>query len=72
MIFILQFPDIYCLFFHVKHEGMDYIVNNFKSSKNIGVTNIIVEKISDIHVCTTKSLSKCRGRLRLTCEDLQS
>ena len=72
MIFILQFHDIYCLLFHVKHEGMDYIVHNFKISKIIGVTNMIVEKLSDIPVCTKKILSKCRDRLQLTCEDLQS
>ena len=71
MIFILQFHDIYCLLFHVKHEGMDYIVDNFKISKIIGVTNMIVEKINDIPVCTKKSLSKCRDRLRLTYEDLR-
>lgn len=71
MVFIPQFHNIYCLSFHLKHEGIDYIVDNFKSSKIIGVTNILVEKISDIHVCTNKILSKCRNRLRLTCEDLK-
>ena len=51
---------------------MDYIVDNFKISKIIGVTNMIVEKISNIPICTKKILSKCKDRLRLTCEDLQS
>ena len=68
MIFILQFHDIYCLYFHLKHESIDYIVDNFKSSRIIEVTNMIFEKISNIPVCTKKSLSKWRDKLRLTCE----
>ena len=61
---------IFIVYFHVKHEGMDYIVDNFKSSNIIGVTHMIVERISDILVCTKKSLSKCRDRLQLTYEYL--
>ena len=71
MIFILQFHNIYCLSFHLKHEGMNYIVDNFKSSRIIGVTNLMVEKISNILVCPKKCLSKCRDMLRLTYEDLR-
>ena len=44
MTFIPQFHNIYCLYFHLKHEGMNYIVDNFKSSKIIGVTNMIVNR----------------------------
>ena len=72
MTFIPQLHNIYCWSFHLKHEGMDSIVDNFKSSNIIGGTNMIVEKMSDIPVCTKKSLSKCRDRLRLSYEDLQS
>ena len=63
MIFILQFHDIYCLLFYMKHEGIDYNVDNFKSSKIIGVTKMIVEKVSNIPVCTKKILSKYKDRL---------
>ena len=58
IIFIPQFHNIYCLSFHLKHEGMDYIVGNFKSLNIIGVTYMIAKKISNIHVCTKKNLSK--------------
>ena len=51
---------------------MDYIIDNFKSSKMIGVTNMTIEKISDIPVCTKKILSNCRGSLWLTYEYLRS
>ena len=68
MVFIPKYHNIYCLYFHLKHEGMDYIIENFKSSKIIGVTNMIAKKISNIPVCTKKSLSKWRDKLRLTCE----
>ena len=61
---------MYCLSIHLKHEGMDYIVDNFESSEIVGVTNMIVEKISNILVCPKKCLSKCRDRLRLTYEYL--
>ena len=47
-------------------------VDNFESKSIIGVTNMIVEKIRNIHVCTKKILSECRDNLWLTCEDLQS
>ena len=72
MIFIPRSHNIYCLSFHLKHEGMDYTVDNFKSSRMIGVTNMVVEKISNIHVCIKKILSKCRDMIRLTCEYFQS
>ena len=71
MTFIPQSHNIYYLSFHLRHEGMDYIVDNFKSSRIIGVTNMIVEKIRNIRVCTKKSLSKCRDTLHLTYEDFQ-
>ena len=45
-------------------------VDNFESKSIIGVTNMIVEKIIDIPICTKKRLSKCRDRLWLTYEDL--
>ena len=51
---------------------MNYVVDNFKSSRIIGVTNMIVEKISNIPVCTKKISSKCVDRLHLTCEYLKS
>ena len=51
---------------------MDYIVDNFKSLKIIGVTNMIVENISNILVCRKKRLSKCKDRLQLIYEYLQS
>ena len=51
---------------------MYYLVENFKSSSIIGVTNMIVEKIGDIPVCTKKSMSKCRDSLQLLYEYLQS
>ena len=41
-IFIPRFHNIYCLSFHLKHEGMNYIIDNFKSSRIIVVTNMIV------------------------------
>ena len=44
MIFIPQLHNIYCLSFHLKHEGMNYIANNFKISRIIGVTNMIVKR----------------------------
>ena len=72
MTFIPQSHNIYCLSFNLRHEVMDYIIENFKSSRIIGVTNMIEENIRNIHVCTKKILSRCRDRLRLTCEDLQS
>ena len=68
MIFTPQPHSIYCLYFHLRHEGMNYVVDNFKISRIIRVTNMIVEKISDIPVCTKKSLSKWRDKLWLTCE----
>ena len=71
MIFIPQFHNIYCLSFRLKNEGMNYIVDNFKSSRIIGVTNLMVEKISNILVCPKKCLSRCRDRLWLTYEDLR-
>ena len=52
MISIPQSHNIYCLSFHLKHEGMNYIIGNLKSSRIIGVTNMIVEKISNIPICT--------------------
>ena len=58
MTFIPQFHNIYCLSSHLKHESMDYIVENFKSSNIIWVTNMIGENISHILVCTKKRLSK--------------
>ena len=63
MTFIPQSHNIYYLSFHLKHEGMYYIVDNFKSSRSIGVTKMIVEKISNILVCPKKCLSKCKDRL---------
>ena len=72
MTFIPQSHNIYCLSFHLKHEGMDYIVDNSKISRNIGVTDLIMERIINIPICTKKSSSKCKDRLWLTCEDLQS
>ena len=51
---------------------MNYVVDNFKSSRIIGVTNMIVENIRDIPICTKKRLSKCVDILRLTCEYLCS
>ena len=66
IILILEFHSIYCLSFCLKHEGMNYIVDNFKSSRIIWVTNMIVEKISNILVCTKKCLSKCKDKLHLT------
>ena len=56
----------------MKHKGIDYIVDNFKNSRIIGVTNMIVEETSNIHVCKNKILIKCRDRLHITCEVLQS
>ena len=57
MTFIPQSHNIYCLSLHLKHEGMDYIIDNLKSSRIIGVNNMIVEKIRNILLCTNKSLS---------------
>ena len=62
MIFIPRFHNIYCLSFHLKYEGMDYIVDNFKSSMITGVTNMIMEKIRNILVCPKKCLSKCKDK----------
>ena len=45
MIFIPLFHNIYYLSFNLKHEGMKYIAGNFKISRIIGVTNMIVKKI---------------------------
>ena len=70
MIFIPHSHNIYCLSFHLKYEGMNYFVDNFKSSRIIGVTNMVVEKISNIPIFTKKILSKCRDKLQLTYEDL--
>ena len=50
MILIPHLHNIYCLSFHLKHEGMNYIPGNFKISRIIGVTNIIVKKISNVLV----------------------
>ena len=72
MTFIPQSHNIYCISFHLRHEGMDYLVENFKISSIIGVTNMIVEKIGDIPACTKKIMSKCRDILRLLYEYLQS
>ena len=66
MTFIPQFHNIYCLSFHLKHERMNYIIDNFKSSNIMGVTNMIVEKIRNVPICTKKILSKCRDRLWIT------
>ena len=66
MTFIPRSHNIDRLSLHLKHEGMDYIVDNFKISRIIGVTNMIVEKISNIPICTKKGLSKCRDMLRFT------
>ena len=71
MTFIPQSHNIYCIYFHLRHEGMYYLVENFKSSSIIGVANMIVKKIGDIPVCTKKSVSKCRDSLRLLYEYLQ-
>ena len=71
MILIPQFHNIYCLSFHLNREGMNYIVDNFKSSRIIGGTNMMVEKISKILVCPKKCLSKCKDRLWLTYEYLR-
>ena len=63
MICIPEFHNIYCLSSHLKHEGMNYIADNFKISRIIGVTNIIVKRISNVLVCPKKCLSKCKDRL---------
>ena len=63
MIFILQFHGIYCLLFHLRHEAIVYVVGNFKISNISGVTNMIVEKIRNIPVCTNKILSECKDIL---------
>ena len=60
MIFIPQIHNIYCLSFHLKHKGMNYIADYFKISRIIGVTNMIVKRISNVLVCPKKCLSKCR------------
>ena len=44
MVFIPRFHNICCLSFHLKHEVIYYIVNNFKILWIIGVTNMIVER----------------------------
>ena len=67
---IPHFHNIYCLSFHLKHEGMNYIVDNFKISRIIGVTNMIVKRISNVLVHSNKFLSKWRDMLRLTYEYL--
>ena len=63
MNFIHWFHNIYCLYFHLKHDGMDYSVDNFKSSRIIRVTNMIVKMIRTILVFQKKCLSKCRDML---------
>ena len=68
MLFIPQFHNIYCLSFHLKHEGMNYIVDNFKILRIIGVTNMAVEKISNVLVFPNKCLSKSKDRLWLIYE----
>ena len=68
MIFIPLFHNIYFLSFHFKHEGMNHIVDNFKSSRIIGVTNMIVKRTSNVLVRSNKCLSKCKYRLWLTYE----
>ena len=70
MIFIPHSQSIYCLSFHLKHEGMNYMADNFKISRIIAVVNMIVKKISNVLVRPKKCLSKCRDRLQLTYEDL--
>ena len=70
MIFIPMLHIIYCLSFHLKHEGMNYIADHFKISRIIGVTNMIMKKISNALVHLKKCLSKCRDMLWLTYEDL--
>ena len=50
---------------------MNYIIENFKSSRIIGFTNMIVKWIRIVLVCQKKCLSKCRDRLQLTYEDFQ-
>ena len=50
---------------------MNYIADNFKISRIIWVTNMIVKRIRNVLVCPKKCLSKCRNRLQLTYEDLQ-
>ena len=37
MIFIPQLHSVYCLSFHLKHEGMNYFFDNFKISRIIGI-----------------------------------
>ena len=71
MISIPKLHNIYCSYFHLKHEGMNYIVDNFKSSRIIGVTNTIKEKISNIFVCPKKCLNKCKDKLWITYEYFQ-
>ena len=70
MIFIPRFHNIYCLYFHLKHEGMNYIDDNFKISRIIGVTNMIVKMISNVLVFPKKCLSKCRDKLQRAYEYL--
>ena len=69
MNFIPQFHGIYCLSFHLKHEGMKYFVDNFKISRMIWNTKFL-KKIS-IHVYPNKVLGGCNDMLLLTYGDMQ-
>ena len=71
MTFTPQFHSIYCLSFHLKQEGMNFIADNFKISRIIWNINMIATKMSDVLVYPKKCLSKCKDRLQLTYEDLR-
>ena len=48
MIFISHCQDIYCLSFHLKCEGMNFVAHNFKISKIIRDTNMITTKMNEV------------------------
>ena len=66
MIFIPQFHSIYCLSFHLKHEGINYLVGNFKISRIIWNTKMSVAKMRDILVYPKKWLGKWKDILWMT------
>ena len=71
MIFIPRFQSNYSLSFHLNHEGMNYIADNFNISRIIWNTNMTMENTSSTLVYPNKCLSKCRDRLCLTYKYLQ-